>query len=71
MGVTTGGDAAKSSKKTHLLVIMRVRLWNKVGLLDLKNRTRFKNGTAIKYVRKSVSDYWGMSLMIHARSIYY
>ena len=44
MGVTIGGDAAKSGKNTHLLVIMRVRLSQKIGLLDLTNRTRFKKG---------------------------
>ena len=44
MGVTIGGDAAKSGKNTHLLVIMRVRLSQNIGLLDLKNRTPFKKG---------------------------
>ena len=34
MGVTFGGDAAKSGKNTHLLVLMRVRLPQKIGLLD-------------------------------------
>ena len=42
-GVTIGGDSAKIDKNTHLLVIMRVRLLQKIGLLDLTNRTRFKN----------------------------
>ena len=37
MGVKIGGDTAKSNKNTHLLVIMRVRLSQKIGLLDLKN----------------------------------
>ena len=39
MGVTIGGDAAKSGKNTNLLVIMSVRLLQKIGLLDLTNRT--------------------------------
>ena len=42
MGVTIGYDAAKSVKNTHLLVIMRVRLLQKIGLLDLTNRTRLR-----------------------------
>ena len=39
MGVAIGGDAAKSDKNTDLLVIMRVRLSQKIGPLDLTNRT--------------------------------
>ena len=38
-GVAIGGDAAKSDKKTNLLVIMCVRLSQKISLLNLKNRT--------------------------------
>ena len=41
MGVTIEGDAEKIGKNTHLLVIMRVRVLQKIGLLDLKNLTRF------------------------------
>ena len=37
MGVTIGGDAAKIGMNTHLLVVMRVRLSQKIGLLDLEN----------------------------------
>ena len=44
MEVTIGGDAAKSVKNTHLLVIMRVKLLQKMSLLDLTNRTRFEKG---------------------------
>ena len=44
MGVTIGGDTTKSGKNTHLLVIMRMRISQKIGLLDLTNRTRFKKG---------------------------
>ena len=51
MGVKIGGDAAKSDKNTHLLVIIRVRLLDIIGLLDLVNWTRFKK-TAIKYLPK-------------------
>ena len=39
MGVTIGGDAAKSGKNTHLFVIIRVRLYQKIGLIDLNIRT--------------------------------
>ena len=39
MGVTIGGDAAKIVKTIHLLVIMRVRLTQKIGLLDFTNWT--------------------------------
>ena len=38
MGVTIVGDAAKSGKNNHLLIVMRVRLSQKIGLLDLTNR---------------------------------
>ena len=44
MGVAIGGAAAKSGKNTHLLVIMRVRLSQKIGLHNLTNQTRFKKG---------------------------
>ena len=37
--VIIGVDDAKSGKTTHLLVIMRVRLSQKIGLLDLTNQT--------------------------------
>ena len=45
-GVTTGDDTTKSGKKTHLLVIMCLRLLQKIGLLDLKNRNWFKKGNS-------------------------
>ena len=38
MGVTMGGDAAKSGHNTHLLVIMHARLSQKIGLHNLTNR---------------------------------
>ena len=34
MGVTIGGDAAKSGKNTHLLVVMRVSLIRQVEQTD-------------------------------------
>ena len=58
MGVTIGGDAEKSGNNTHLLVIMRVRLSQKISLLDMTNRIRFKKGNGWKIRTKSVSDYW-------------
>ena len=70
MGVTIGGDAAKSGKNTHLLVVMRVRLSQNIGLPDLTNWTRLKKGNRYKIRTKSVRNYWGMRLMLHARSIY-
>ena len=33
-----GGSFAKSGKNTNLLVIIRVRLWHKIGLHNLMNR---------------------------------
>ena len=42
MGVTIGDDAEKIGENTHLLVIMRMRLSQKIDLLDLTNRTQFK-----------------------------
>ena len=37
--VTIGGDAVKTGKNTHLVVVMCVRLLRKIGLLDLTNWT--------------------------------
>ena len=44
MGVTIEGIAAKIGKNTHLLVMMCVRLSQKIGLLNLTNRTRLQKG---------------------------
>ena len=71
MGVTFGGDAAKIGNNTNLLVIMHTKLSQKIGLIDLTNRTRFKKANGYKIRTKSVRDYWGMRLMLHTRSIYY
>ena len=48
MGVTIGGDASKSGKNTHLLVIIFVRLLQKIGMTDLANHTQFKKGNSQK-----------------------
>ena len=42
MGVKIGRDSAKSGNNTHLLVIICVRILQKIGLLDLMNLNRFK-----------------------------
>ena len=42
MGVIIGVDAAKIGRNNHLLVIIRMRLLQKIGLLNLKNRTQLK-----------------------------
>ena len=71
MRVTIGVDAEKSGKETHLLVVTRVRLWQKIGLIDLTNRTQFKKLNGYKIHTKRVRDYWGMRLTLHMRYIYY
>ena len=48
MGVTIGDDDEKSGRNTHLLVIMRMSISQKFGLLDLTNRTQFKKGNGYK-----------------------
>ena len=42
IGTTIGGDAEKSGKNTNLLVIMHVRISQKIGLIDLMNRIQLK-----------------------------
>ena len=42
MGVKIGGGAEKVGKNTNLLVIMRTRLSQKIGLHNFTNRNRFK-----------------------------
>ena len=71
MGVTIGGNAAKSGNNTHLLVVMRVRLSHIIGLIVLTNQTQFKKGNGYVLRTKSVWYYWGMCLMINRRSVYY
>ena len=48
MGLTIRSDAAKNGKNTNLLVVMRVRLSQKIGLINLSNLTRFKEGNCYK-----------------------
>ena len=48
MGVKIGGFAAKSGNNNNLLVVMRVRLSQNIGLPDLTNRTQFKKGNGYK-----------------------
>ena len=70
-GVKIGGNAAKSVNNTHLLVAMRVRLLQNIGMINLMNQDQFKKGNGYKLLMKSVRYYWGMRLMLHTRSIYY
>ena len=42
MDVIIVGDATKIGKNTNLLVVMRVRLSQNIGLLDLTDRTQLK-----------------------------
>ena len=42
MGSTIEYDAEKRGKNTRLLVVMRVGILQKIGLLGLTNRTQFK-----------------------------
>ena len=58
MGVIIGGDAEKIGKNTHLLVVMRLRLSQKIGLLDLTNQTQLKKGNGYK-TRKKVCPITG------------
>ena len=69
MGVTIGGDSDKSGKNTHLLVVMRMRILQNIGLIDLTHRTQFKKGNGYKLRTKSVCNYCGMDLMLHTRPI--
>ena len=71
MGVTIWCDAAKSDKNTHLLVVMRLRILQKIGPLDLTNRTRFKKGNGYKEHKKSLHNYWGMRIILQMSCIYY
>ena len=71
MGTTIGGNAAKSGKKNHFLVVRCLRLLQKIVLLDLTNRTRLKKGNGYKICTESVRYNWGMRVMINTPSIYY
>ena len=50
---------------------MRMRLSQKIGLLDLTNQTRFKKLIGYKIRTKIVHDYWGMCLILNMWSIRY
>ena len=63
--VTVGGDAAKICKNTRLLVIMRVRLLQKIGLHNLTNQTQRNKGNGQKQRMKSIHDYCRIHLMLH------
>ena len=65
MGLTIGGDADKNCKNTNLLVVMLVRLSQKIGLLNLRNWTRFKEGNGYKICTISLRDDWGINLILH------
>ena len=56
MGVKIGGDAGKSGKNRHLLVIIHVRLSQKIGLINLMNCTRFKEINGQGKCMKSVHN---------------
>ena len=71
MGVKIGGDAGKIGKNTHLLVMLRVRLSQKIGLLDLTNHIRFKKENDEKQRTRSVRNYWGMRLILNKLYINY
>ena len=42
MGVAIGGGAAEFFRNTHLLVIIHVRLLQKISLHNVTNQTQFK-----------------------------
>ena len=71
MGVTIGGDVAKTGNNNHLLVMMFVMLSQKIGMIDLTSQTQFKRGNGYKIGTKSVRDYCALRLMLHTISYYY
>ena len=54
MGMKIEGNAVESEKNIHLIVIMRVRISQKIGLLDSTNRTRSKKVNGYKQRAKIV-----------------
>ena len=54
MGMKIEGNAVESEKNTHLIVIIRVRISQKIGLLDSTNRTRSKKVNGYKQRAKIV-----------------
>ena len=71
MGVTIGGNSAKSGKNTILLVIMHVRLSQKISLLDLKNQTLFKKENSTKQRTKSLCNYCRIRIMLYTPYYYH
>ena len=69
MGVTIGGDATKIVKNTHLLVVMRTRLSQEIGLIYLRNWTRFKKGNVYK-IRTKVCTITGKCVECYIHGIY-
>ena len=55
-GVTIEGDAAKNGNNTNFSVVMCVRLLQKIGMIDLTNRTRFKKGNGYKMHTKKCAQ---------------
>ena len=68
MGATIGDADAKRGKNTHLLVIMRVRISQKIGLHNLMNQTQFKKGNGWKQNTKIIHDYCGIRIKIRMRT---
>ena len=71
MRVKIGGDTEKSGNKTHLLVIMCVMLSQKIGLIDLTNRTLFKKKKQLLTTYKSVCNNCRFFNILHTLSYYY
>ena len=67
MGVKIGGDDAKSGKNTNLLVIMYVRLSQKISLHNFPNQNWFKNENSWKKHMKNICDYCGIHVLLHMR----
>ena len=69
MGVKNWGDAEKSGKNTHLIVIMRVKLSQKIGMHNLTIWTRFKKVKWLEKHKKSIHDYCEIHLMLHTHTL--
>ena len=66
MGVLVGVLLQKLAR-TLIWLIMRVRLLQKIGLHNLTNQTRFKNGNIYKRCTKIIHDYCGTHITILTR----
>ena len=58
-GMTIGDDATKNGKNTHLLVIVRVGLLQKIGLIQKRKR--------LETTYKNIHSYSGFNFMLHTR----